>query len=809
MRPAREAEAGQDERDGHGDEQEDAVEDAPAHRAEQPLAEEQRAADDEQRGPRTRTRTNAATTRPVTWPSLAADDRQLGLGQVDVRLDEAPSRHHGSRRSGRAGPGGGAVGRGRVLLGRGRRGRGALLPWDRRWRPGQRTPLPACGHDPDARGRAAMIAAPSQAAPPSASRRWLARPRRLLTAELLSIGTELTVGETRDTNAGELAAVADGGRRDASAASRPCPIGWTRWPRRSRPALARVDLVVSTGGLGPTPDDLTREAIAAVLGETPSSTPSWRRWLRAPVGAPRLPFPEPNRKQAWLIPSAPPPCPTRTARRPAGSSPLDRTAERIVALPGPPREMRPMWEDHALPRSWRPGLGADVAARTFRLTGIGESQVAEILGEALLRRTNPDVATYARAEAVDVRVSAVGDATGGRGRARRRAPRRSSRERLGRYVWATGATTWSDAIGEGWRPSAGAWPSSRSGPAARSATLLGDVDWLVRDGIGRGRPGGRDRRRRWPTPPRRVRERGGAQVGLAVAPASARRRGHGRADRGRHPRTDSARTPGRRSCRLPGPVPGGAGRGGGPAAAAAASRRYAPARRRRASAAGGGAQAVDVDDDDRVALRAEQAVVGELAEQLVHALARAPDHRREVALGQVGPEPDAAVGGRRPALAGQSDELGRQPTRDVQEVQLLDVQRQPTQLAGDGGQQRVAEARSRSAMSSRNRSRGRTTVSVARAPSRWRIAARRRAGRAPRTRRRRRVARMASSPVSDGSEIFTSPLTDDEQRIPGVPDVEDDLARAGSVASACWPPGAGGRRLQPGEERDGASDQDK
>ena len=89
-----------------------------------------------------------------------------------------------------------------------------------------------------------------------------------------------------------------------------------------------------------------------------------------------------------------------------------------------------MWADEVMPRLRERGLGAEVASRTYRLAGIGESQVAELLGESLLRATNPIVATYARVEAVDVRVSADrrrwtiggGSRRGGRGggaRARR------------------------------------------------------------------------------------------------------------------------------------------------------------------------------------------------------------------------------------------------------------------------------------------------------------------------------------------------------------------------------------------------------
>src|SRR4051812_33854701 len=115
-----------------------------------------------------------------------------------------------------------------------------------------------------------------------------------------------------------------------------------------RAAAMRADLVVSTGGLGPTPDDLTREAIAAALGETPSVDPVIEAWLRELWARRGMPFPELNLKQAWLIPWAEAlPNPNGTApgwfvRRPAGGG--------IGALPGPPRGIRPMWGNKTLPR---------------------------------------------------------------------------------------------------------------------------------------------------------------------------------------------------------------------------------------------------------------------------------------------------------------------------------------------------------------------------------------------------------------------------------------------------------------------------
>ncbi len=66
-----------------------------------------------------------------------------------------------------------------------------------------------------------------------------------------------------------------------------------------------------------------------------------------------------------------------------------------------------MWRDHALPRLQALGLGVDRASETLRLTGIGESQLVDVIGVDLLERVNPRMATYARADSVDVRVSAV------------------------------------------------------------------------------------------------------------------------------------------------------------------------------------------------------------------------------------------------------------------------------------------------------------------------------------------------------------------------------------------------------------------
>ena len=304
--------------------------------------------------------------------------------------------------------------------------------------------------------------------------------RQLLSAEIISIGTELTVGDTRDTNGGELARAlslvgVSVGRITA------VPDRLDVVTAAFAAAVERADLVVSTGGLGPTPDDLTRESIAAAFGETPVVDPALETWLRGRWERRGLPFPEINLKQAWVIPSS------EALPNPNGSAPGWFATRQdgcvVVALPGPPREMRPMWENEVLPRLRARGLGRDLVVRTFRLTGIGESQVAEIIGEELLRRSDPEIATYARLEAVDVRVSSSGSVAGESGgdtaESRVAAAAALVLERLGEHVWAEGDTTWSQAIGErlgslGWRLAV-----VETGTGGQVAALFGDVPWLA------------------------------------------------------------------------------------------------------------------------------------------------------------------------------------------------------------------------------------------------------------------------------------------------------------------------------------------
>jgi len=227
--------------------------------------------------------------------------------------------------------------------------------------------------------------------------------QRIHSAELIAVGTELLLGEIVDTNSAWLA---------RELAERGVDVYWSqrvgdnrgRIAAALRSALARADLVVIGGGLGPTEDDLTREAIADVAGQVPSVAPELERVLRERFGRLGRDMPNGNLKQAWLIPAA------EALANPAGTAPgwlvrleVDGAERYIAALPGPPREMTQMWREQVLPRLTFPE--ATFVATTLKTHGIGESHVGDRLS-GLTTRANPSVATYAKADGVHVRVAA-------------------------------------------------------------------------------------------------------------------------------------------------------------------------------------------------------------------------------------------------------------------------------------------------------------------------------------------------------------------------------------------------------------------
>jgi len=223
-------------------------------------------------------------------------------------------------------------------------------------------------------------------------------------AEIISIGTELTRGELTDTNASYLASQLQLSGIEvhrvtmvADDREQLCEI--------LRQSLDRSGLVVTGGGLGPTEDDLTRECIAAVLGETLYVDAELEKRLREYFNRMGIEMPPHNIKQAWLIPSAEP------LANPLGTAPgwwVNKGGKTIVALPGPPREMKFMWQNEVKPRLQLTFPGKLILSRTIKTFALPEARIAELV-QPFFNTNNPSLGIYAKPDGIHLRLIAVGD----------------------------------------------------------------------------------------------------------------------------------------------------------------------------------------------------------------------------------------------------------------------------------------------------------------------------------------------------------------------------------------------------------------
>ncbi len=260
-------------------------------------------------------------------------------------------------------------------------------------------------------------------------------------AEIISCGTELLLGHITDTNATYLAQSLASLGIDLYFVSQ---VGDNqgRIVETLRRAWERSDLVIITGGLGPTEDDLARESISAMLGETMQVDPVLEAELRAMFAARNSTMPERNIKQATLIPSA------QALPNPRGTAPgwwVEKDGHIIVAMPGVPREMFYMWENEVIPRL-APFAGGLIFTRILRVWGLGESAVEERLG-SVIHSNNPTVATYAKSDAIDVRITAKAET---REQAEQQVAEMETQIRLilGHYIFGVDKDTLQSVIGK-------------------------------------------------------------------------------------------------------------------------------------------------------------------------------------------------------------------------------------------------------------------------------------------------------------------------------------------------------------------------
>lgn len=219
-------------------------------------------------------------------------------------------------------------------------------------------------------------------------------------AEIISIGTEIMLGEITDTNAAFIASQLPEYGIDLLFVSQ---IGDNPERLRNTFQLAwdRSDIIFCTGGLGPTQDDLTRETVAAVLGEEMAIDAEQEAHLRGMMESRGRVMPESNLKQAMLIPSS------RAISNPRGTAPgwwVERDEKTFVVMPGPPAEMSRMWEHEVAPELEKMATGI-LVSRTIKTTGLGEGTVDEMLAP-LLAGTNPSIGIYARRDGIHARISA-------------------------------------------------------------------------------------------------------------------------------------------------------------------------------------------------------------------------------------------------------------------------------------------------------------------------------------------------------------------------------------------------------------------
>lgn len=221
-------------------------------------------------------------------------------------------------------------------------------------------------------------------------------------AEILCIGTEILMGDIVNTNA-------------AYIAKELTNLGITMYhqtvvgdnPDRLKESLelafSRSDIVITTGGLGPTYDDLSKETIAAYFGRKLKMDDASLQSVIEFHQKLNIPMPENNKKQAMMPEGA------TIFPNPNGTAPgcaIEQDGKTAIMLPGPPREMAPMFDHYVVPFLLKDGKKV-LLSHNLHFYGIGESLLETKLHDLMAKSLNPTVAPYAKTGEVMVRVSAM------------------------------------------------------------------------------------------------------------------------------------------------------------------------------------------------------------------------------------------------------------------------------------------------------------------------------------------------------------------------------------------------------------------
>lgn len=220
--------------------------------------------------------------------------------------------------------------------------------------------------------------------------------------ELISVGTELLLGNIINTNASFLA-------ERCAALGLSCYYQTVVGDNRERLknaielAMSRADVLILSGGLGPTPDDLTKETAAEVMGMPLREDSHTRKCIEKYFEKSQWKtIPESNWKQAQVPEGA------IVVDNMNGTAPgliLEKNGKSLILLPGPPNEMVPMFKRDIAPylNRLQPEI---IFSKMVKLAGIGESQAAEQINDLIQAQSNPTIATYAKTGEVHLRITA-------------------------------------------------------------------------------------------------------------------------------------------------------------------------------------------------------------------------------------------------------------------------------------------------------------------------------------------------------------------------------------------------------------------
>lgn len=224
----------------------------------------------------------------------------------------------------------------------------------------------------------------------------------MLTAEIIAIGTELLTPEKTDTNSLWLTEQLN---NIGIEVKQKTVVGDddARLEEAIRDAVKRSSIIITTGGLGPTEDDVTRKVAARALGKRLLLDEKILETIRERFKAWGRAMPEINSRQAMFIEGA------IVLENPHGSAPgmyLEHEGRPIVILPGPPRELKPMFEGLVLPRIAQKAGNVRVARRVLRVTGMGESAVDELIAPVYTRYKNPQTTILFNRSEVEIHLTA-------------------------------------------------------------------------------------------------------------------------------------------------------------------------------------------------------------------------------------------------------------------------------------------------------------------------------------------------------------------------------------------------------------------